>query len=341
MITRLRADLSVLTLALAAAACDPIDGDPIDGDEDAGEIAFRPGNGGIVYDSAFIGGHDFSELDLRRFPYRGTRLRAVCLRPALLSRCLTRLTVINGLLVGKDDNGTYTGGDLVDSRWTFDFDTTDPETGKGDGVLDSSATVRLTSRSMVQVPGGGALELVDLRVDRASVTGPLKSRLPAGSEPLPVCAPDPSRGGATQAALLGDVSVDSDDRSFSPRSDTLHIACTSAAIGHGTVLGYRPEGIGLDGFAGMIRAVAGDYCGTGESFAAPADPVALADVWAIQGTLAPVREARWSSAGALCLDNARHPGVDAAAIRGACGIPKCSNGPLGAAGEVAVSSLPQ
>ena len=330
MLRQLRAPIATLALALAATACDPAEANEV-----SPEIGFRPGSGGILYDSAFIG-HDISEFDLRPTPYRRVLLHKICLRPSLFSRCLTEVKVINGLLVGKDESRTYTGSDLVDSRWTFDLDT-----GAGDGVMDSSVTLMLTSRNVVPVPGGRSLELVDLRVDRASVTGPLKGMLPPGSEPLPVCAPDPARGGATQAALLGDVSVDPDDRSFSARADTLHIACTSAAIGRGTMLGYRPEVIGLEGFEGMIRAVAGDYCGTGESFAAPNDPVAFTDVWGIQSASAPVREARWSSAGALCLNKVRHPGVDPATVRDICGIPQCTNGPLGAAGEVAVSTLPQ
>ena len=79
--------------------------------------------------------------------------------------------------------------------------------------------------------------------------------------------------------------------------------------------------------------------GTGAPPVAPGGAVALADVWGIQTTSAPLIEARWSSGGALCLDHVRDPNTDAAAVRDLCGIPTCSAGGLGSAGELALSSL--
>lgn len=337
MITRRRACTPLLALALAAGGCDAVSDDA---DIDDVDIAFRPGSGGILLDSASLGWFRFSELDsgFHHHSLRGVVLVRVCLAKKFLARCLAKIKLVDGKLVGSDDQGSYTGLDLVGSRWDLEFDTPDPVTGEGDGLPDSTASLRLVGRSVVPVAGGGTLELIDLRTDRATVTGPLKATLPAGNEPVPLCAPDPARGGATEAALLGDTSVDHDG-SFSARPDTLHIACTSAAIGRARTLGYRPEALGLDAFEGLTRAFRADYCGTGESHATPGNGFAIADVWGIQSTTEPLHEARWSSAGALCLDHARNPTVDAAAIRGACGIPMCDSGPLGSDGEVAMTSL--
>ena len=327
MIERRRTRLPLLALVLAAA-CGP---DIETGDAD---IALRPGGsggGGVLYDGAHIGGWSANEFVLHHY-HRGIRLRRVCLGKKFNERCLQALGSVAGVLVGSDAQGTYSGLDLVDSRWDLDFD------AQGDGVADSTASLKLAGRSVVAVPGG-TLELIDLQIDRTSVTGALQGSLPPGTGPLPLCTPDPARGGATAAAVLGDVSFDPADASFSAHAGALHIACTSAAIGRATTLGYRPEAQGLDGFEAMVRALVGDYCGTGDPPVAPGGAVALADVWGIQTASAPLVEARWSSGGALCLDHVRDPNIDAAEVRDLCGIPTCSAGGLGSAGELALSSL--
>lgn len=325
MLARRRTCTSLFALTLAAAACDPEASFA-----DAGEVALRPGSGsGILYDSAFLGDWSLNKFDsLGKKFYRGARLRRICLDPDLhIVPCLDKIVVDTGHLIGSNDLGTYLGPDLVGSRWDVEIDLPDPETGEGDGVIDSTLSLRLVGRDLVDVAGGGPLELVDFRIDRASVTGPLKDLLPPGDEPLPLCAPDPARAGATAAAVLGDVAFDPDDASFSARPNTLHLACTSAALGRATTLGYRPETVGLDGFEAIVRALVGDYCGTGQPLAAADDAVSVADVWKIRTDHAPQTEARWGRTGALCLDHARRPDLDAAAIRDACGIPTCDDAP--------------
>jgi hypothetical protein len=324
MIAR-RACTPLLALTLAASACESTaDTDDI--------VALRPGGGGgILTDTSAIGDWTLTHLDRRTsIDFKGTVLIRICLSPKFFHRCIKAIKIVDGLLVGEDEQGTYSGDDLLGSRWDLAFDT---------GALDSAASVRLVGREVVAVPGGGALELVDFRTDRATVTGPLANTLPPGTGPIPLCAPDPARGWTTHAALLRDVVYDTDGR-FVARPDTLRISCTSGAIGRATTLGYHPEELGLDGFTALVRALIADYCGTGESQAAPADAFALADVWKIHGASAPLREARWGSEGALCLDQPRDPQLDADAVRDACGIPKCDGGPLGSAGELALTSLP-
>jgi len=104
-----------------------------------GAIALRPGSGGILYDSASIGGYAFSELDVVAMPTPPSRvsLKRVCLGKKYLFRCLTKLKVLDGELVGSDSQGTCTGVELVGSRWDLEFDTPDPVTGERNGVLDS------------------------------------------------------------------------------------------------------------------------------------------------------------------------------------------------------------
>jgi len=328
MIERRRARLPLLALVLVAAACE------VSVEAGDADIALRPGGsggGGVLYDGTRIGGWSASEFVLHHY-HRGIRLRRVCLGKKFNERCLQTIGSVAGVLVGSDAQGTYSGLALVDSRWDLDFD------AQGDGVADSTASLKLAGRSVVAVPGG-TLELIDLQIDRTSVTGALQGSLPPGTGPLPLCTPDPARGGATAAAVLGDVSFDPADASFSAHAGALHIACTSAAIGRATTLGYRPEAQGLDGFEAMVRALVGDYCGTGDPPVAPGGAVALADVWGIQTASAPLVEARWSSGGALCLDHVRDPNIDAAEVRDLCGIPTCSAGGLGSAGELALSSL--
>lgn len=319
-----RAHMPLLALALAAGC------ETTAGTDDL--VTLRPGGSGQIFtDSSAIGDWAVVHLD-RRFGFmiKGSVIERICLGPKFALRCLESIKLVDGVLVGEDDEGSYSGADLLGSRWDLRFAT--------DGS-DSTASVRLVGREVVGVPGGGALELVDFRTDRASVTGPLKDTLPPGTGPIPLCAPDPARGWTTNAALLRDVVYDGDG-DFVARPDTVRIACTSGAIGRATTLGYRPEQLGLDGFTAVVRALIADYCGTGESHATPGDAFALADVWKIQGAGAPVREARWGSEGALCLDQPRDPQLDADAIRDACGLPKCDPGPLGGAGELALTSLP-
>lgn len=321
-----------LLLALVVVACDPA--------VEAGAVTPRPGPGGILTDCAHIGGHDLSELQTDA-SQSSVVFRGVCLGPAHLHRCLDVVKISGGRLVGSDGEGTYAGADFVGSRWTLDVDTPDPKTGEGDGAFDSSLVLVLGGRRLVSSPSG-PLELVDFKIDRASVSGPLKASLPAGSGSLPLCEADPARDGSTEAALFGDLHVDPDDASFSARPGALHVSCTSAATGKAALLGYRPEAIGLAAFEAVIRAIRADYCGDGDAYASASDPVLFADIKGIQGSVGSVgavREARWGRDGALCLGEARGLGVDAAALRDACGIPLCAAGPLGSQGEWLATSL--
>lgn len=323
MIAR-RACTPLLALALAAGACESTT-DPDD------LVALRPGSGGVFTDSSAIGDWDVVHLDLRfGYKLKNIALIRICLGPKFNHRCIKKIKLADDMLVGADDEATYSGDDLLGSRWDFAF-TTDKQ--------ESTASLRLVGRDLVDTPGG-ALELVDFRIDRATVSGPLKDSLPPGTGPIPLCAPDPARDWSTHASLLGDLVYDTDGR-FVARPDTLRISCTSGAIGRATTLGYRPDQLGLDGFTALVRALIADYCGTGESHAKQDDAFALADVWKIDDAIDPQREARWGSDGALCLHRPRDPQLDADAVREACGIPKCDAGPLGGAGEFALTSLPK
>lgn len=331
---RVSSSIFGLALALAAGACDPADA------VGGADVRQRPAPGGIKYDTAAIGGFNFSALRITGEGEAKATLRKICLDADDVALCLKKFFYVDGVMRASDGQEDHAVADLIGSVWRVDVDTPDPQTGVGDGVIDSEVPLHLVGRSIVDLPGGPQA-LVDLRVDLDGITGPLRDHLPPGGGLVPLCAPDPGRGGATEAALLGDLHLDPEDGSVKASPGTLRIACTSGATGRAVALGYHPQAIGLAGYEAVLRALRGDYCGDGGSFAAADDPFLLADVWGIRKTFGARREARWGNEGALCLGEARSDDADAAAIRGACGIPLCAAGPLGAAGEVLVTSMPK
>lgn len=308
MIARTSAPFA-LALALAAVGCG------LDDETPSGAVDFRPSPGGVLLDSSRIGDYPFSNLQVSGHP-RLVRVHRICLRDTFLFRCLTHVVVSNGRLHGSDGVRSYEGADFVGSRWDLDVDSTDADPPEPD--YDSSVSMVLNGLRVV-----GGLELVDLRVDLDSASGPLKDLIPGGGTQT-LCPPDPARGGVTEAALVADVYVDPEDGSVADDLGNLHIACTAGATGRAATLGYLPTTIGTAGYEAALRALRADYCGDGTSHAAVGDPFLLADRWGIQTAQSPASEARWTDAGALCLDRVRHPGADVAAIRQACGIPTCS-----------------
>ncbi|MEZ4447967.1 MAG: ADYC domain-containing protein [Nannocystaceae bacterium] len=313
MIARLAAPLA-LALAALLGGCDQDIALP------SGEVALRP-MGGILYDTNSIGGFNFSELTFVGSD-RSIRHRRICLGQKYLFRCLDKVVVVNGRLRGVIGGQIYAGDDFIDARWELDADPPEPDHPEGDGVYDSSMTVVFKGRRLVPTAAGD-LELFDLQIDRESVTGPLKALLPDGTGPVPYCAPDPARGDATEATLLANTHIDHDDGSVVAEAGTLHLACSGGATGRAALLGYHPGTIGTAGYEAALRALRADYCGDGHSHATVGDPFQIADTWGLHASEGPIPEARWTDAGALCLDAARSPSVDADALRQSCGIPKC------------------
>jgi hypothetical protein len=107
--------------------------------------------------------------------------------------------------------------------------------------------------------------------------------------------------------------------SSSERQPFSTFSCLSGGVAKCIRLGYRPwEGEAqAELFQTCIRAMRGDYCGTGMSYTCNGTVVDYADARGIQtraaDTSGEMLEADWTPDGARCLNTARLPGCSAPA----------------------------
>ncbi|MBP6840824.1 MAG: hypothetical protein KA190_26245 [Kofleriaceae bacterium] len=126
--------------------------------------------------------------------------------------------------------------------------------------------------------------------------------------------------------------LDGEARTVSDASDRwINLGCAGTAVAKLHLSGHsqasqHATGVtrsSADGQA-FLKMMSGDYCGTGQAFTVAGAPISYRTgdgALATQGGLG-ASEARWSAAGAVCLDTPRV--VDRATVAASCSIPACS-----------------
>ena len=279
------------------AACDPegVDGEP-------GDISLRPGTGsqgGVWLNTSAIGNHAFSELDLKKGNHDGVRLTRVLLkRPNNVWLELDRVWAENGEIRGIKGSSSYTGVQLVGSRW---------ELSLVSGATETPAVMWISSAANAAGSWRYNFQHDDGNGGVASL-----------------CEPDGN--GNVTAIPLSDLTVNATTGDMDTRQNTLYFACGSGALGKAVQWGFLPWQIGVPEFEAIVRVVRADYCGDGVSWTAPGNTMQLKDVWGVSNfaSASAANEALWDDGGALCLTQSRSAGVTAVTC-GGVPLPACAS----------------
>jgi hypothetical protein len=244
----------VTVLAMFAPGCDPADQAGFATDE---EVTLRPGSGagGVWLNTSAIGGHAFSEIDLKGGKHDGVQLKQVLIKEAGDTWGVAdKVEFVNGQMQVRRGIKVYSGQALLGSKWQLDLLA---------GQVVTPTEIRISG---VTSPKAGEFRYSFEYTDADDVVVPL---CPADAE------------GKTTAVPIKDITVDIDTGVLSPRANTLYLACTSGALGKAVTWGYRPWERSLDDYEAAVRMVRADYCYDGTSWTVPGTPIAIRDPWNI------------------------------------------------------------
>lgn len=275
--SNLRIPLLALSF-LAAAACDTSDADPAFGE---GDVENRCGQCGIKLNTNKIGDHVFSEIDTNGEKHDGVALLYVELHRY---GKLDKVSVENGQLVGLIGNTVYDGEQFQHSIWHLSVEM-QPDTWQ-------EATMEITN--VTEDPYGQYGWKYTF----------VHQYIGGNKEYFPNCDKDENaaNGEEFDAIVTGDISV-ADKAHLVKRPNTIFIGCTSGGVGKAGLWGYPLHKVNSpERFTGAVRMVRADYCGIGESFTKPGQPVSVTDVWGINYLAQNVKlEALWDENGAACV----------------------------------------
>lgn len=269
------------------AGCDGIEGV----DEDLGQVTLRPGSfGGVWLNTSLIGATLFSEIDLKGASHDGVRFNGLQIqRPGDPWLTASSVYVADGNLKAKVGTTTYSGADLVGSRWQL---TLLDEADGGEVEIWIASHVQVSPKESRYV-----FETLDL-----------------DGNVVPVCAAD-SAGNHTLIPIK-DVTVDAMTGDMATRKDTVYLACTSGAIGKAIVWGYKPWDRVLSEFEVATRVVRADYCFDGTPWTETGIALQLRDKYNINTFLhaSDPTEVVWTKTGAACVSTPRNSIYSAAQV---------------------------
>jgi hypothetical protein len=139
-----------------------------------------------------------------------------------------------------------------------------------------------------------------------------------------VCGGEISDPHAAIALVLGGETYDLATKQVAPAPGWFSVACAGSAAAKLSLLGYGPQSspTTVKQRQATLKMITADYCGDGTSYTENGTPLlwenlsGSVDLEAAPGEI----EAVWTSAGALCLDASRIPGVDVG-----CALPACDD----------------
>ena len=272
-------------LALGAAlvlttGCDPVE-QGADGD-DAGAVFLRPVGGGVWLNTSALGTHAFAALDLTKGKYDGVRLDRVQVKQGNNFIVADRVKALDGEIRAGLGLVTYTGQQLVGSKWELTLVA---------GAVETPAMMWIASA----INNQGIWQYTFQHYD-------------AQNNIAHLC--DPDLDGKSTAVPIADITVDSATGDILERANTLYLGCTSGAVGKAVTWGYKPWDITVPDFEVAVRVVRADYCGSGQSFTAPGNMLQIQDVWGVSSfaNATATNEAVWGANGAVCMNQARAAG---------------------------------
>lgn len=240
------------------------------------------GTGGWYLNTNALGKYQLSELDLAGATHDGVRLDSVEVQPSPGTWItLDAVSAVGGEIRGSAAGVTYTGAELVASRWHLTLFT---EAGELSRTMWIDAHVPVADG-----PPGYVFKYDDEQ-----------------GTPTFLCPAD--EHGTHEVFALADLSVDPDTGAMSTRAETLYLACTSGAVGKANTWGYVHGALDIADFEAAVRVVRADYCGDGVSWTVPGLEVQLVDAWGVNTFVDPTTptEAVWGDHGALCLSRPRN-----------------------------------
>lgn len=275
-----------------------------------GEVSLRPGSGssgGVWLNTSTIGTTPFSELDLEGNLHDGVQFTgAKVLRPGDVWLTVTDVSVTDGNLKARASDGvTYTGANLVGSRWYLTL--SNPE-GDDDDAASVQTEIWITSHQQVS----------------ARESRYVFETLDDDDNAIPICDADSS--GNHTAIPLKDLTVDPFTGDMATRKDTLYLACTSGAVGKAITWGYKPWERPLSDFTVATRMVRADYCYDGMSWTETGMPIQVRDKYNINTFLYAndLTEVVWTKTGAACINTPRNPTYSGAqVICNGAALPTC------------------
>jgi hypothetical protein len=270
--------LAIGTSLALAAGCDPVDQDA-DG-EDA--VFLRPGSGGVWLNTSAIGTHAFAALDLKKGKHDGVRLDRVLVKQGVKFITVDNVRAVDGQIQATQGGVSFFGQQLVGSKWELTLVS---------GATETPAMMWISSATNNQGAWQYTFQHHDAQGNVASLC-------------------DPDLNGAATAVPIADITVNAATGDLLARNNTLYLACTSGAIGKAVTWGYMPWDITVPEFEAAVRVVRADYCGDGQSWTTPGNPLQIQDVWGVSSfaNATATNEAVWGLNGALCLNLARDAG---------------------------------
>jgi len=314
-----------------------------------GDIALRPW-GGMKLNTSFLGDFEWNELDLNGKFHEHAQLTKVCIEPkdggdpdgkykskegwvdeVCFEAGVDPIWVKQGEIMAEKWGKLYRGYDFDRSSWYINLDYDQ------DGALDSTIVPRVESMGQQVSPQGSLYWAYYWTYMTTEVGGLASKYVEQQDEPVAICEKDVGTG-ALEALANEDLHVDMKSGDFSPRSDTMFVACVSGAVGKvQDKWGYLNHEIGHKRHQTMTRVARADYCGDGTSFTEPGMKLQIEDAWGYSVLVDPSKEteAHWIVGGAAaCLYLPRHPLVTFEKVEAYCGIPKCEGDkPLGVYGD--------
>jgi hypothetical protein len=293
----------LLALSLASgAACDapaPEFG--------AGEVTNRCSLCGIKFNTNKLGDYPLSEIPTEF----GVPLGDVVLDAVEVKRLgkVDEVWVETGRIFGKKDGLQLVDSAFLGSYWYLRIPKTD---GLGNPFPGTEIEVKMHLVGIATAPSGVRLYTWEHMVEG----GP--------KEWTPNCDQDPDVPGVQFASVLTeDIVVDHKTGAMEHRPGTAFIGCTSGGVGKAGYWGYPRHEVGLGGLEAAVRMVRADYCGTGDSFTEPGQPLTIEDAWGVSTHPAGVplkNEALWGKSGALCVGQPRLDAVysDALSVQKRC-----------------------
>jgi len=295
MSRRVLSCLFALTTSLAfAAGCDGVEQEV----EDDGAVFLRPGSGGIWLNTSAIDAHMFAALDLKKGKHDGVRLDRVVVKQGNKFITVDNVKAVDGEIQAGQGSTSFFGQQLVGSKWELTLVA---------GAVETPATMWIASAVNSQGAWRYSFEHLDAQGNVATL-----------------CEPDAD--GSTTAVPIDDITVNAATGDVITRANTLYLACTSGAVGKAVTWGYTPWDITVDDFEASVRVVRADYCGNGQSWTTPGQPVQLQDAWGVNtfANASASTEAVWGINGARCLNQARLAGQGPVTCGGVA-VPACAS----------------
>ncbi len=341
---------TILTLAATLTLTLGCDAEPELNFAEGDDISFR-GPFGVKLNTSFLGDFEWNEVDLQGKFHEHAQLDKVCITPDPDSKnnksskymggggldpiCfkpgVDPLYVKQGEIMGEKDGKFYSGFDFNRSRWFIQLDYDQ------DGTLDSKIVPQIEAMGQQVTPQGTAYWAYYWTYLTTDVGGLATKFIEQSDLPVPICEKDVGTG-ALEALSNEDLHVDMKSGDFSPRGNTMFVACVSGAVGKvQESWGYLHHELGYKRHETVTRVARADYCSDGGSWTEPGMPLQIEDVWGYNAIadMTKKSEAHWEvGVGAVCLTEPRHPAVDFDKVHTHCGIPQCEGDqPIGTYGD--------